>query len=615
MSKKSNVWQFFYKASDTVATCCLCQRNYSRKGRGTTCLRNHLKSRHPAEFITLSEDVKYVVKREIGSSPSQHPAAKLELKLHEPDPDPLETSHGNFGDSEDFLIHARCDEKLALMFLSQSFDFINGTGFISFIRTLQPRYVIQPKSYYEKILCQDVHRRVHSQIKQQVDLLDAISLSISLWWGGQGEGLLSLSCSGITRDFRYNSFMLRCEAINYESATKVSCSIRDLIPNLTVELPKDKIYCVVRDELTAAPGSLPDCSVHRLQMCVRFALQSNEVLMNLSSKCKQIVDHFASSKMAHDHLKFIQEMRLKRDPCSILKGASSKWNATFQMMARLLRMKDAITLYAEEYSLVQIYPDEWVDIDLCNKVMQPCEEIIKIWSSPSTSASSVIPLVAALRDSLRTDVHNYVSSVTISSFARKLLEELEMKFSNVTSDIKFLMATYLDPRYKQAFFTEREEQLVANEVLLQLTRLQEDPEGQPVMKMIKVSSSASLKNESKIDSILDTMLTNGSTNSQQATTSFGSQSQIKNLLYLYNSEPRIGREVDPLMWWKSNAKYSAMFPIVRRFLSVPAASIASEGLFKESSHVYNDMHTGLSLENASRILLIKSNFNMIISRD
>ncbi|XP_001962384.3 LOW QUALITY PROTEIN: E3 SUMO-protein ligase ZBED1 [Drosophila ananassae] len=616
MSKKSNVWQFFYKASDTVATCGLCQRNYSRKGRGTTCLRNHLKSRHPAEFMTLSENIKYVVKREIGSSPSQHPTANLELKLNEPDPDPLETGHGNFGDTEDLLINARCDEKLALcMFLNQSFDLINGNGFISFVRTLQPRYVIHPKIYYEKILCQDIHRRIHSQIKQQVDLLDAISLSTSLWWGGQGEGLLSLSCSGITRDFRFNSFMLRCEAINFENAIKVSRSIRDLIPTLTIELPKDKIFCVVRDEFSAPPGSLPDCSAHRLQMCVRFALQSNEVLMNLSSKCKQIVDHFAASKMAHDHLKFIQEMRLKRDPCSILNTASSKWNSSFRMMGRLLRMKDAITLYADENSLIQVYPDEWIDIDLCLKVMQPCEEIMKIWSTPSTSASSVIPLVAALRDSLRTDVHNYVSSVTICSFARKLLEELEMKFSHITSDIKFLMATYLDPRYKQAFFTEREEQMVANEVLLQLSRVQDDRDGQPLMKISKVSSSASLKNESKIDSILDTMLTNGTTNTQQATTSFGSQSQIKNLLYLYNSEPRIGREMDPLLWWKTNAKYSAMFPIVRRFLSVPAASIASEGLFKESSNVYNDMQTVLSRENASKILLIKSNFNMFISRD
>ncbi|KAH8279797.1 hypothetical protein KR054_005937, partial [Drosophila jambulina] len=606
MSKKSNVWQFFYKASDTVATCCLCNRNYSRKGRGTTCLRNHLKSKHQEEFLTL-EDVKFAVKREINVSPLPHlPATQLELHLHEPDPDPLE--------SEESLFKARCDEKLALMLLNHSFAFIEGQGFVNFVKVLQPRYVIRSKSYYESLLCHDIYRRMQAHVKQQVDLLDSISLSTCLWWGGDNsEGLLSLSCSAISRDFQSHRFTLRCEAINYECPSKLACCVRDLIPGAAIEVPKERVHCIIRDELTALPGSLPDCSVHRLQMCVRFALQSNEVLQNLSSKCKQIVDHFAHDQMAYDHLKFIQEIRLKREARSVLPAVPQGWNATFQMMASVFRMKDALSLYSEEYNLVQIYPDEWTDIDLCNKVMQPCEEIIKIWSYPSTSASSVIPLVAALRDSLRTDVHNYVSSVTICSFARKLLEELEMKFSHVTSDIKYLMATYLDPRYKQAFFTEREEHLVGNEVLqLLLASVQGDGDGQPALKIIKVSSSSStLKmNESKIDSILDNMLTTGSSaNIQQAaTTSFGSQSQIKNLLYLYNSEPRIDRNMDPLMWWKANIKYSSMYGIVRRFLSVPAASASGERLFRESVHLYSDMRAGLSPESASKILLIKANY-------
>lgn len=188
-----------------------------------------------------------------------------------------------------------------------------------------------------------------------------------------------------------------------------------------------------------------------------------------------------------------------------------------------------------------------------------------------------------------------------------------MKFSHVTSDIKYLMATYLDPRYKQAFFTEREEHLVANEVLqLLLPTVQGGGDDQPALKIIKVSSAASSEkmNESKIDSILDNMLTAGSAANIQhaATTSFGSQSQIKNLLYLYNSEPRIDRNTDPLMWWKANVKYSSMYAIVRRFLSVPAASASSERLFQESAHVYGDMRAGLSPESASKILLIKSNY-------
>ncbi|KAH8251178.1 hypothetical protein KR032_001548, partial [Drosophila birchii] len=608
MSKKSNVWQFFYKASDTVATCCLCNKNYSRKGRGTTCLRNHLKSKHQEEFLTL-EDVKFAVKREINGSPSpHHPTTQLELHLNEPDPDPL--------DSDDSLsdFRARCDEKLALMLLNHSFSFIEGQGFIHFVKVLQPRYVIRSRSYYENLLCHDIYRRMQAHVKQQVDLLDSISLSTSLWWGGDNsEGLLSLSCSAISRDFQSHRFTLRCEALNYECPSKLACCIRDLIPSMAIEVPKERVHCIIRDELTALPGSLPDCSVHRLQMCVRFALQSNEALQNLSSKCKQIVDHFAHDQMANDHLKFIHEIRLKREARSVLPAVPLEWNATFQMMTSVYRMKDALCLYSEEYNLVQIYPDEWTDIDLCNKVMQPCEEIIKIWSCPATSASSVIPLVAALRDSLRTDVHNYVSSVTICSFARKLLEELEMKFSHVTSDIKYLMATYLDPRYKQAFFTEREEHLVANEILqLLLATVQGGGDGQPELKIIKVSSSSSLKmNESKIDSILDNMLTAGSSaniQQQAATTALGCQSQIKNLLYLYNSEPRIDRNMDPLMWWKANIKYSSMFGIVRRFLSVPAASVSGKRLFRESAHLYSDMRAGLSPESASKILLIKSNY-------
>lgn len=81
MSKKSRVWNFFYKESDTVATCCLCHKNYSRKGRGTTCLRNHLKSKHPGEFQTLSEnDIKYMVKTEINDSVPSHSHLQLQVE-------------------------------------------------------------------------------------------------------------------------------------------------------------------------------------------------------------------------------------------------------------------------------------------------------------------------------------------------------------------------------------------------------------------------------------------------------------------------------------------------------------------------------------------------------
>lgn len=174
-------------------------------------------------------------------------------------------------------------------------------------------------------------------------------------------------------------------------------------------------------------------------------------------------------------------------------------------------------------------------------------------------------------------------------------------------DIKYLMATYLDPRYKQAFFSQQEAQLVTDKVLSQLCRTQLQ-EWQPPTKVIK--TTLNIKNESKIDSFLDNMLTLSSNNPEMSSL-HQSQSQVKNLLYLYNSEPRIERQNDPIAWWHSNPKYSILFPIARQYLSTPAASVASERLFRKSTNLYKDMKSGLCPENVCKILFVKANFKAL----
>ena len=47
---KSAVWKYFTCISNELAKCNLCSLNFSRKGKGTTSLRNHLKSKHPNEL-------------------------------------------------------------------------------------------------------------------------------------------------------------------------------------------------------------------------------------------------------------------------------------------------------------------------------------------------------------------------------------------------------------------------------------------------------------------------------------------------------------------------------------------------------------------------------------
>lgn len=52
---RSNVWDYFEpnKEDQDKANCKICNKSYSRKGRTTSSLKNHLKSMHSEEFSTI----------------------------------------------------------------------------------------------------------------------------------------------------------------------------------------------------------------------------------------------------------------------------------------------------------------------------------------------------------------------------------------------------------------------------------------------------------------------------------------------------------------------------------------------------------------------------------
>lgn len=49
---RSDIWNYFKQNEHSLDTadCKICNKTYSRKGRTTSSLKNHLKSMHPEEF-------------------------------------------------------------------------------------------------------------------------------------------------------------------------------------------------------------------------------------------------------------------------------------------------------------------------------------------------------------------------------------------------------------------------------------------------------------------------------------------------------------------------------------------------------------------------------------
>lgn len=57
---KSSIWNYFTinKNDPEKSECNICNKSYSRKGRTTSSLKNHLKSIHPEEFRLFQNEDK-----------------------------------------------------------------------------------------------------------------------------------------------------------------------------------------------------------------------------------------------------------------------------------------------------------------------------------------------------------------------------------------------------------------------------------------------------------------------------------------------------------------------------------------------------------------------------
>ncbi|XP_018375581.1 PREDICTED: zinc finger BED domain-containing protein 4-like [Trachymyrmex cornetzi] len=84
-----------------------------------------------------------------------------------------------------------------------------------------------------------------------------------------------------------------------------------------------------------------DCTVHQIQLCVRAGIESEDYLLKIIEKNK-IATHFNHSILAQDKLRKIQTQRLNQSSLAVIQDCPTRWNSTYYMMERLLKIKDSI---------------------------------------------------------------------------------------------------------------------------------------------------------------------------------------------------------------------------------------------------------------------------------
>lgn len=193
------------------------------------------------------------------------------------------------------------------------------------------------------------------------------------------------------------------------------------------------------------------CFAHTLQLIIHDGIFSQRAVIDTLAICRQIVGHFKRSSLAYDRLKTIQE-RLQLTKHRFKQDVSTRWNSTLYMLEVILEQKMALAAYATEYGDVQQLTATQLDLaGKVVKVLKCVEEITKSISIEAASTSLIIPFVQAFRLTLQ---KHDDSDRGVRTMKADMLASLNRRYGNIETNVILTVATLLDPRFKDKFFSE-----------------------------------------------------------------------------------------------------------------------------------------------------------------
>ena len=174
-------------------------------------------------------------------------------------------------------------------------------------------------------------------------------------------------------------------------------------------------------------------------------------VQDILAVCRRIVSHFKRSPLASHRFKEIQASlgcplhKLKQD-------VATRWNSSLYMLESIAEQKMALAAYATESSdIPQLTVYQLSIIEKLIKILRPIEDITQAISSDNASASLVIPYVRALRKTWE----SIDDDRGVQTMKEEMLSSLNRRFEDIESNESLVLATLLDPCFKDKFFRDR----------------------------------------------------------------------------------------------------------------------------------------------------------------
>ena len=311
-----------------------------------------------------------------------------------------------------------------------------------------------------------------SKLKQEIASAPSFSFTTDIWSTEvSDDSMISLTAHWINDCFVKKEAVLHVKSFPESHTGENICNtFNTMLENWNIE--KTSVHLVVRDNASNMVKAFRDggysdlgCFAHTLQLVIHDAVFSQRSVSETLSLCRRIVGHFKRFPLACAKLKKIQiqlglpEHRLKQD-------VTTRWNSTLYMLKSIQEQKMALGAYSTDSNndVPQLTPNQ---LDLVSKLitlLTPIEEITQSISSDESTASVIIPFVRALRKHLQTNDENDRGVRTMKT---EMLLSLNTRFEVVETEKPLVLATLLDPCFRDKCFSNTTNRVGAKNMLEQ----------------------------------------------------------------------------------------------------------------------------------------------------
>lgn len=602
-NNKSPVWEDFDKVEDDKARCKICHTDLQYKGGSTSNLLKHMQRVHKKDYATSDS----------GTS-KKKTLADFGITTGRPCPNVRKN---------------RIDELITAVVTQNNlpFTFVESRSLRTLLNYIEPNYnPMCAKTVKGKVEEQAI--TLKQQIKKDLRKCSSVSLTTDCWTSINNEAFMAVTCSFLNENWKIMSPVLETRYLSERHfADYLQAELSTVIEDWEI---KDRVFAIVHDNAsnikkvaTAIDNNFVDisCAAHLLQICVNNAMGTNKTGNNPISKtinsASRLIAHFNHSTLANNELKKRQKLMSEagenneqQQIYSLIQYVKTRWNSVADMFERLLKLRWPISAVLSDRNVTKYSDAKTLDLtndqwDLIEAILPALISLKKantlLCGEKFVTLSCVWPIMKMLVDH-HLKIENTDTGV-LKQFKNELIKNITEKFQldsdfTSTSIPTALLTSALDPRYKNLLFlTEEAKQKVFMKIMEEIETEEQTTSTEGSEIETCSPSPKRKKPEDDFFAVYDT-----------AAKDCEIQTNSEKEIHLYQSFEVLERNGDPLGWWQTYEKrLPQLSRLAKKYLCVPATSVASERHFSAAGRTVSKIRNRLLPETTDVLLFVSEN--------